>query len=224
MIKLPKIKTTGTEWLTLFLVVVTFILGLLFYPSLPAKVVSHWGLAGEPDGYMTKFWGAFFLPILSLFLWAIFLVVPRIDPLKKNIDHFRPSFNRFIVTLFVFFIYLYLLTLYWNIGWQFNFNHAILPAFALLFWEVGTLVGKAERNWSIGIRTPWTMSNEQVWQKTHRLGGQVYHLLAIVSLFGLFFPPTFFLGTIILLVLASLGLVVYSYFCWRAEQHKNKKK
>jgi uncharacterized membrane protein len=179
-------------------------------------------LAGEPDGYMTKFWGAFFLPFLSLIIWAIFLIVPRLDPLKQNIEHFRKSFDRFVVVFFVFLFYIYLLTLYWNIGWRFDFYRAFLPAFALLFWEVGVLVGKAERNWSIGIRTPWTLSNAVVWERTHRLGGKLYRYLAGLSLLGLFLPRISFLGIIVLLVAVSLGLVVYSYFCWRKEQRKKK--
>ncbi|MCD6528067.1 SdpI family protein [bacterium] len=106
------------------------------------------------------------------------MIIPKIDPLKKNLEKFRNYFERFFILLFLFLFYLYLLTIFWNLGLRFYIGQAMIPALAILFYYCGVLLEKAKRNWFIGIRTPWTLSSDEVWDKTHQLGGRLfnYHL------------------------------------------------
>jgi uncharacterized membrane protein len=192
--------------------VISFLTGFYLYPYLPDKIASHWGITGEVNGYMGKFWGIFLMPVISVVLLVLFIVIPKIDPLSKNIARFRKYFDRFIGFIFLFLFYIYLLTIFWNLGFRFNMSRMLAPAFSLLFYQIGILIGKAQRNWSIGVRTPWTLSSDDVWNKTHRLGSKGYKILAIIGLLGLVWPVFFLTAMISGIIVFSLYLVFYSYF------------
>ncbi len=212
-------KIRKNELMVLGIVVVSFCIGLYFSPQMPARMASHWNAQGQVDGYMSKFWGTFLMPIIALVLWIIFLVIPRIDPKRENIEKFRKYFDGFIAALFVFLLYLYVLTLYWNTGYRFNMVIFLMPAFAVLFYMVGILVSHAEMNWTIGIRTPWTLSSETVWKKTHILTGKLFRASSVITLAGVLFPD-FAIWFLLIPVLASAVVsMVYSYLAYRKE-HK----
>ena len=214
-------KITKLEWFALLVVLAGFVFSFFFYPLMPARMVTHWGASGVPDGYLAKFWGLLFSPLLSLLLWIALIIIPRIDPLRAGIDSFRRFFDRFLVFLFLFLFYLQILTIVWNSGYEFNMITYLIPAIATLFWQVGTLLGHAERNWSIGIRTPWTLSNEEVWRRTHRLGARLFHWSALISVVGWWQPDQAIWWSVLPVLVSSLGLTVYSYVIWAKLQVKN---
>mgnify|MGYP003477413722 CR=1 FL=1 len=112
--------------------------GLLLWNRLPDQMASHWNVNDQVDGYTSKFWGVFLLPLITLAMLVLFLVVPSIDPLKANIAQFREAFNLFIVLIVAFMLYIYGLSLAWNLGYtDFEMSRAMLPAMGLLFIFVG---------------------------------------------------------------------------------------
>lgn len=193
------------------IIVLSFLIGIYLYPRMPLMLASHWNARGQVDGYMSKFWGLFLMPIISTLMYLLFITLPKIDPMKANVDKFRKYFDGFIVAIITFLFYLYLLTIFWNLGYKFSLIQFLSPAFALLFYSVGILIEKAKRNWFIGIRTPWTLSSDKVWDKTHKLGGKLYKLSALFSLLGLLFPLSAIYFVIIPIITFSLYLFVYSY-------------
>ena len=206
------------KYIPIITIVTSTIIGLYFYPLLPAQVASHWGVNGEVNGYMSKFWGVFLMPIISIIIYAVFIIIPKIDPKKANIEKFRKTFDRFIAVLFAFLLYVYTLTIMWNLGFVFNMTTWLLPSLSIVFFAVGDLVGKAEPNWTAGIRTPWTLSNEEVWRKTHSLGGKLFKWIAIFPILGAFLSstPAFWL-VIAPIPAVSIFLVFYSYFVFKKE-------
>jgi len=198
--------------ITILLILLSFSIGIYFYPQMPDTIASHWNSQGEVDGYMSKFWGLFLMPIISLFLFFLFLFIPRIDPLKENIKKFKKYFDSFILLLFVFLFYLYLLTISWNLGLRFNMVQFLVPAFGILFLYCSKLIEKAERNWFIGIRNPWTLSNDEVWKKTHQVGSQLFRIAGFIAFGGLVLPDI----AIFLVIFPALFFVfyinLYSYF------------
>ena len=202
-----------------FLVLVSFVLAFSFYqaPCLPDKLASHWSLSGEVNGYMDKFWGLFLMPIISLVLAVMFLLLPKIDPLKENMAKFRKYYHLFILLVLLFLFYLYLLTLAWNTGFRFNMPQFLSPAFGVLFYAAGVLTSKAKRNWFVGIRTPWTMSSDFVWDKTHELGGKLFKTTGLLSLLGIFFPQHAIFLVLTPSLFSALGTIVYSYLLHRKE-------
>lgn len=187
---------------------------------LPEKMASHWDALGNVNGYMSKFWGIFLVPIISAVMFIVFLIVPRMDPKKENIEKFRVHFDRFIILLFCFLLYIYCLTLWWNVGGRFDMVKFLIPAFAALFYSVGVMIGESKMNFSIGIRTPWTLSNEEVWKKTHDLGAKLFKAAGLISLLTIFFPAVAIWLVIVASLLAALIPVVYSYFVYKSQVKK----
>ncbi len=209
----------ATHFTLLAITVAMFIAGAWAYPSLPERVASHWNAAGEVDGTMGKFWGIFFIPFLMLGMYLLYLVIPRIDPLKKNIALFASAYNAFWVFMFVFFAYIFSLTIVWNLGYRFNFTVAIIPAMAALFFAIGVVMERSKRNWFMGIRTPWTLSSDIVWEKTHRLGGKLFKVAGVVSLLGMVVSPAYAIFVLIVpILLVSLVTLAYSYVTYRREE------
>jgi uncharacterized membrane protein len=200
----------------------SFILAVSLYlsPCFPEKVASHWNIAGQVDGYLPKFWGLFLMPLLSLALFLLFILIPKIDPLKENIEKFRKYYNGFIVLIMLFFFCLYILTIAWNIGLRFNMGQSLVPAFAILFYYTGILVENSKRNWFVGIRTPWTMHSDAVWEKTHKLGGKLFKVTAVIAALGLFFPKYAFWLVIVPVICLAFVPVIYSYFEYQKESKR----
>ncbi len=153
-------------------------------------------------------------------LLGLFLAIPLIDPLKANIASFRGFFNAFVVLLMAFLLYVHALTIMWNLGVQsFRMSTALLPAIGVLWIFAGVMMRHAKRNFFIGIRTPWTLSSDKVWDETHRVGGALFIACGVLALLSVFFAGTVAYWLVIGPVLVSaLFLVVYSYVLWRREQ------
>ncbi|MDM7920485.1 MAG: SdpI family protein [Methanosarcina sp.] len=204
------------------LVLVSFILSIYFYPQVPEQMATHWNSQGEVDGYMSKLWGLFFMPLVITGLVIMFLAIPKIDPRKENIAKFRKYYDGFIVILVLFMVAVHLQTVLWNIGIRINPNAMLPLGIGLLFYYMGILTENAERNWFIGIRTPWTLSSEKVWKRTNRLGGKLFRIAGIAAVFGAFFPE-FAIYFILVPVIAVAGFsVIYSYIEYQKEIKENK--
>jgi uncharacterized membrane protein len=141
--------------------------------------------------------------------------LPKIDPYKKNFSQFQNYFQNFINLIFAFFFYIYLITIIWNLGISFNLIQVLSPAFALLFYYAGVLMAHAKRNWFVGIRTPWTMSNEKVWDKTHQLGGKLFKIVALLNLLSLPFPQFSVFFILVPILIVTVFIFAYSYWEYR---------
>lgn len=212
-------STRTTTIVVLFMIVGATLAGLLLWNRLPDQMASHWNANDQVDGYMPKFWGVFMLPLITLGMFVLFLVIPAIDPLKANIAQFREAFNLFIVLMVAFMVYIHGLTLAWNLGYtSFKMSGAMLPALGLLFIFIGFMLRQAKRNFFIGIRTPWTLSSDQVWEETHRLGAVLFMISgALAFIGGLFGGTTAFWMMFIPIMGSTLFLLVYSYVLYRRE-------
>jgi len=208
----------------LLIILISFAVGIYLYPQMPEKIASHWNAQGEVDGYMSKFWGLFLMPIISLALFLLFLFIPKIDPLKANIEKFRKYFDYFMVIFFAFLFYLYLLTIAWNLGERFNMIQFLSPAFGTLFFYCGIMIENAKRNWFIGIRTPWTLSNEEVWKKTHDVGGKLFKIAGVIAFGGLILPNLALFLVLFPVLFFTLYVTVYSYLEYKKIVHVKKDK
>jgi uncharacterized membrane protein len=199
------------------LVILLFAVSAVFYPQLPDKLASHWNAAGQADGYSSKFWGLFLLPIISVAVTLLLVLIPRLDPLKANVEKFKGYYYGFIIVFLLFFFYLHVLTIIFNLGYVLNMTFFLIPAFAAMFYFMGMMVSKAKRNYFIGIRTPWTLASDMVWDKTHALGGKLFKISAIISLIGLLFGQYAIWFMLVPVIIASIVTVVYSYLEFRKE-------
>jgi uncharacterized membrane protein len=199
------------------LLILTLAISILAYPVLPDLIPSHWNMAGEVDGYLPKIWGVLIIPLVMVLLTAFFFLLPRIDPLKENYRKFRPYYDGFILVFLAFFLLIQVQIILWGLGYQISPNLIIpLPAGALFIY-LGFLVEHAEQNWFVGIRTPWTLSSEQVWKKTHHLGGKLFKIAGIIAMAGVFFGHYAIWFVLLPILAVSVYTVVYSYFEYQKE-------
>lgn len=203
--------------ITILIIIISFIIAFYYYPKLPDTLASHWNAQGEVDGYMSKFWALFLMPIMSVGLFLMFIIIPKIDPLKKNIEKFRKYFDVFMVLIVLFMFYVFILTVVWNAGKSFNMGQAMTPAMGLLFYYVGVLIGHAKRNWFVGIRTPWTLSSEKVWEKTHKLGSKLFKIAGIIAFLGIFFPSFAIWIVLVPVLFVAFYTLAYSYIIYQKE-------
>ncbi len=213
-------RTTHIAFWSLVLLMIAF--GAWAYPMLPDQIASHWNIAGEADGFMGKFWGVLLFPLMTAGIGLLFALIPKIDPLKKNIEGFRKTYNIFWFSVGLFMAYMFTLSLVWNLGTPFDFSLAIIPAFAVFFYGIGVILERSKRNWFMGIRTPWTLSSDTVWEKTHLLGAKLFKIAGIASLLGLLFEGGWrFVALMVPLACAALIPIIYSYVLYRREETDN---
>ena len=212
-------STRTTTIVVLIMIAAATLAGLLLWNRLPDQMASHWNINDQVDGYISKFWGVFMLPLITLGMFLLFLVIPSIDPMKANIAQFREAFNLFIVLIVGFMVYLYGLTLAWNLGYtNFRMSGAMLPAIGLLFIFIGFMMRQAKRNFFIGIRTPWTLSSDMVWNETHRVGAILFMISGALAFIGGFFGGTTAFWMMFAPIMGSTAfLLVYSYMLYQRE-------
>lgn len=212
-------STKITSIIVLTLIAFALIAGLALWNQLPDQMASHWNENDQVDGYISRFWGVFLMPLITLGMFVLFLVIPGIDPLKANIAQFREAFNMFIALMVAFMLYIHGLTLVWSLGYQeFKMSAAMLPFMGILFIAIGYLLRQAKRNFFIGIRTPWTLSSDTVWDKTHQLGSILFMVSGAFAILGGFFGGMTAVWLMFVpLIGSSLFLVIYSYVLYRGE-------
>lgn len=201
----------------LLIVAAMFLFSLIMYPRLPDIVPTHWGFTGEPDGFSPKAFGAFFAPVLGLGLAFLFSISQKMDPKKEAYANFQKSWIRLQIGIITFFAYLHIVTVLaaLNPSISSNVGTYITAGMGVLFILIGNSMGKFEQNWFVGLRTPWTLSDPEVWRKSQRLGGLMFVLggiaILIVSLtirtsLALFIT---FMATVLSVTIIPIG---YSYF------------
>jgi uncharacterized membrane protein len=212
-------STRTTLIFSLTLILIATLAGLLLWNQLPEQMASHWNVNDQVDDTMPKFWGVFLMPLVTMGMLLLFLVVPSIDPLKANIAKFREAFNLFIVLIIAFMLYIHGLTLAWSLGYQnFKMSTAMLPFMGVLFIAIGSMLRKAKRNFFIGIRTPWTLSSDHVWDETHRIGSNLFMASGALTIIGsLFGGMVAFWMLFVPLIGSTLFLLVYSYVLYQRE-------
>lgn len=197
------------------IVAVTALIGVVFAAQLPAQVAIHFGPQGQPDDYAAKTVALALIPAVQLVLLGLFTLLPRIDPLGENISDFRSAYDSLVLLLVAFLGYIHALVVLWNVGYDISVLQALVPAVAVLYYALGGVVERAEQNWFVGFRTPWTLSNEQVWADTHALGGTLLKVAAVLTVGGLVFPAYATAFIVAPIVLVALFATAYSYWDYR---------
>lgn len=206
--------TRRANVLSLIFIGIVVVLGAWFYPGLPDPMPSHWNAQGEVDGYLPKFWGVLLLPLVAIALMLVMRVIPLISPKGFRISPFLGVLNIFQVVMVAFMSLVGVLVLLEAKGIDARLNEVIFIAMGLMFIVVGNYFGKIRKNFFLGIRTPWTLASDEVWSRTHRLGGRLFVLMGSVLLFGVFFPlqAEWLVGGVLVVAFVPL---VYSYVIYR---------
>jgi uncharacterized membrane protein len=198
------------------IILAAFALSLAIYPLLPARIPIHWNLAGNVDGFAPKLWGAFLMPLTILGIALILIVVPRISPAGFEVDKGSRGYVAISLSVLVFMLAVHIFTLATALNPHIAFPRFVPVFLGALFAVLGNYLGKVRRNFFVGIRTPWTLADDDVWFRTHRLGGKLFVAGGILTMLGALLPTergvTF---AVVIAVGVSLISIVYSYVIYR---------
>jgi uncharacterized membrane protein len=194
------------------------------WPQIPADkaIVVHWSATGAPNGYASKFWALLGLPLLAAAVAALLVLVPSFEPRARNLAMSGKAYVIVWVGGLAVIAVAYLALVLNATGHPVRIEVLLPITVAALFVVIGNYLGKTRSNYFFGVRTPWTLSSELSWAKTHRLAGRLFVLCGfVITLAALVAPgPT----TAVVLGTAIAGVVLipvlYSYLVWRTDPAK----
>jgi len=202
------------------LVAAMFIVTIVFYPSLPDVIPTHWNLEGMPDDWGAKFWAAWLIPGMALLLLFLFPFLAKIDPRAKNYEKFSGVYV-LIQTLILLFLSLVFFMQYFMIFYP-DKNEWMSPilfsGLGVLFIVLGNYMGKVRQNYFVGLRTPWTLSDPEVWQKSQRFTGWLFVLGGLFFLLQAWLQLSSVWVFASVLVVIVLAPVIYSYWVYRGNK------
>lgn len=212
------IFSSPSTLLALLIIAAQVVVSVATYPFLPDSVPSHWNAAGQVDGYLPRWVNALLFPVISLFLFFVLRVLINISPRLGYQDQRRA--NREVVNLILVGVLLLLLVVQLTttsiaLGARIDIPFVVSLSVSVLLMFIGNYMGKLRRNFWAGIRTPWTLASDTVWERTHRLGGWLFVLAGFVGVITSFVPPLRLWGLMVPLVLVVVILVVYSYVAYQ---------
>lgn len=215
-----------TKIFALLLVLISLAVSFWLYPQVPNILPSHWGADGKINGYSNKETAIFLFPAILALIYLLFSWLPKADPKQENSAFNQKYLDRVILALMVFLFVINMATFGIYLGYAFNYADLMLPMLGILFAFIGKNMENIKPNWFFGIRTPWTINDEEIWAKTHKLGSKMFFGFGVslfviwgLSWFGLFgreIAFSLFLGEMIAVVVWSF---VYPYQLWKAK-HK----
>lgn len=209
--------TLKTEVLPVILILASWALAAWYWPQLPDPMPTHWGIDGQPDGWMPRLAGALVGPATATFVYVMMLLSPLIDPRRRNWEAFGgiyPVLKTSMAALMLFITYLALSA-------AASPDHTLpvsrlLLGIGLLFVVLGNYLPKVRSNFFVGIRTPWTLSSDEVWVRTHRFAGKLMVGMGLLVMLAVFLPHGW---ALVVVIGSALGLalvsVVYSYWLYR---------
>jgi uncharacterized membrane protein len=206
--------------LPLVLIGLMFVIGALAYPRLPELIPMHWGPSGQIDGWGTKsFLTVFFAPLMATVTYLLLWFVPYLDPQRGNLVRSKQVYSIALELLTGMMVVIFLGTLYAS------FNHSMPMASILgvcmgvMFVVLGNYMGRVKRNWTMGFRYSWTLSDDVVWTKTNRLGGRLFMAAGFLAIIGAFLPPLVGIWFVVVPALVMLPITyIYSMRLYK-ERH-----
>ncbi len=215
----PIKPTIKTEFFPLALVILTVAASVFFYNNLPERIATHWNFAGAPDAYGSGQTQAIIFPLLVIGLYLLFLLVPYLDPKKERYEQFSKIYHIFKSLILSLIIVIYFIVGLNGLGYNLPVGIIIPGLIGLLFIVLGNYMGKIKMNWFMGIRTPWTLASEEVWNKTHRFGGKLFILAGLLMIAQIILPLSWRLPAFIaMLVILLGGTIGYSYVVYLKEK------
>ena len=204
-----------SKWNVLYwiLAFVPFIVSICFYNRLPEQVPTHWGSDNVVNGYSSRNMAAFGIPAFMFLMAVMVNVIYRIDPKRENISRSRElkEITRWFVVLMAVMVQFVIVLS--GIGMDINVGSMVSLPIALMFVAAGNYLPKCRQNYTMGIKLPWTLADEDNWNRTHRMAGYVWTAGGILMLIMGFFH----LASLFFLVLMAMVLIpsVYSYLIYR---------
>jgi len=214
-----------TEFLPVFLILLSFAFSIFFINNFPDIVAIHWDIYGSPDSFSNKYLAALSIPVIILLIYFLLTFLPNLDPKKERYSEFSKIYNYFRSLIIFFMLFVYLVSGFNNLGYNISIAKLMPISIGALFFLIGFYMKKIKMNWFVGVKNPWTLSSEYVWDKTHKFSGKIFMfsaLLFFLTAFTSSFYKIFLFVTALFLIIFST--TIYSYLIYLKENKKIKNK
>ncbi len=206
-------ETLKKEWYIIVLLIIPFGVSAYLWNDLPDIVPTHFDMKGEADGWGPKWVNAIMFPAIALATYLMLVGLPFIDP-KKRIESRQKPIAAIRIILSLFFIFMYVFVMAESMGTDINFGVYLQSGIGLLFLVLGNYMHSIKQNYFIGVRTPWTLENEEVWKRTHRITAKVWTvggLIMMITPFLLTNTTMYWIVFSIVVTVLVLVPIIYSY-------------
>ena len=191
-------------------ILIIIIFNALFYNKMPAELPTHWNFQGQVDNYSSKFDAMVmtpgFLTIMNLFLCFML----DNDPKNERQNSFLMIIGKMSMPIIMFVVYI--ITVLSGLGRDINTSVIISLLMGILFIAIGNYMPKIKRNYTMGIKLPWTLNSDENWRRTHRFGGICFIFMGFI-----FFAAPFVESEVIIylpLTIVAVIPAIYSYYLY----------
>lgn len=207
-------RNKGLLILTTVVILIPMLVGLLLWNRLPDQIPTHWNIDGEIDGWSGKGFAVFGLPAILMALHWICVLASNADPKSRD---YHPKMIRLVLWICPV-IGLVLCSLVYAAALGYHLSvEIIMPLLVgLMFIIFGNLLPKCRQSYTMGIKLPWTLDNEENWNKTHRFGGKVWVIGGVITMATAFVGSFWILLGVLVLMVAAPTL--YSYLHYRKQK------
>lgn len=207
--------------ITSIVILLPILIGLILWNKLPDQVPTHWNAQGEVDGWSSKVFAVFGLPIVLFAVHWMCILVTSVDPKKQNIE------GKVLWIVFwicpIISLLVGMLSYGAALGVEFKVDKIMLAIMGIMFIVVGNYLPKCKQSYTVGIKLPWTLNDEENWNRTHRMGGKLWVISGIILLLSMLLPA----NAMVVVVLAVIGVsvlvpTVYSYLLFREKEKRGE--
>lgn len=207
--------------LTSIVILLPILIGLILWNKLPDQVPTHWNAQGEVDGWSSKVFAVFGLPIVLFAVHWMCILVTSVDPKKQNIE------GKVLWIVFwicpIISLLVGMLSYGAALGVEFKVDKIMLAIMGIMFIVIGNYLPKCKQSYTVGIKLPWTLNDEENWNRTHRMGGKLWVISGIILLLSMLLPA----NAMVVVVLAVIGVsvlvpTVYSYLLFREKEKRGE--
>jgi uncharacterized membrane protein len=182
-----------------------------------ATVPIHWDAAGNVNGSGPAWVSFLLVPVIGIALAALFAVIPRIEPRRANLERSGSAYRTTAIAVMILMLGLHVVLVLAGVGIDVPVALVIGGGVGLLFAVLGNVMTTVRSNFMFGVRTPWTLSSELAWDRTHRLVGRMFVTGGLAMVVASLLGSTMLLVALILAFVVAVLVVatVYSYRVWR---------
>jgi uncharacterized membrane protein len=211
--------------IALVLTIATAVASVVLYPHMPDQIPTHWNIQGEVDDYGSKEWAIFLLPGIMVLMIVLFRVLEWASPRQFTVENFRPTYYFVLLILVALMAFIHALMLWTAVAGPVDTTRVLIAGMCLFFAMLGAVLGRVQRNFWVGVRTPWTIASERVWKDTHRLAAWLFVVAGMLGFVIALVVPANSVATVSLFVLimsAALVPVFYSLILYKMLERRGE--
>lgn len=202
--------------ITTAICLVPMVFGLIVYDELPAQIATHFDLYGTANGWTPRALAVFGLPVFFAVMNALVIFSLANDPKKQNISASFRSLVRWFLPILA--LVIYPATLLIALGKKIDVTMAVIAFVGIIFLVGGNYLPKSRRNYTVGIKLPWTLDNDDNWNRTHRLAGFLWVACGIVMIITTFLPRSVMMPILIGVLCIVVGVpIIYSFALYKRD-------